>query len=302
MGAESNTLQAEGEEEAHIFELLLIALIVLPVTAVANLAAQQVRLAPLLAMLTFGLTSISGPWRLFAAAVRGLSLGEAPQFDPDKPVHRTAALLLFPGLLMLLALSLTGDAAGAGEGSPIALPEAMLELVGAGALHLSAAFLGVGWVMRRRLPEVVRRLCLRWPTLREAGISIGVGAGLWIMSTAAVAAWERAVPADVFLQQTEAARLYYQAFAGSLAAALLVAVVPAVSEEIFYRGALQPVFGVFLSSLVFTAIHLQYAWTPAALILFAVALGFAWLRLRFHTSAAIIGHAVYNILPFLAGA
>ena len=105
--------------------------------------------------------------------------------------------------------------------------------------------------MRRGLPDVLGRLCLRMPTLREAGISIAIGVGLWIMSTTAVAVWEQAVPADVFKQQTESARQYSQAFSGSIAAALLLAIVPAMSEETFYRGALQPVFGVFLSSLLF---------------------------------------------------
>ena len=202
------------------------------------------------------------------------------------------------GFLMTFALSLADDAAR----QTVAQSDAILELIGNGALQLAAAFLGVGWLTRRRLPELLSRLCLRWPTLREAVVSGAIGVGLWIFSAAAVVIWEQAAPADVFQQQTESARQYFDAFSGSLTSALLLAVVPAVSEEIFFRGALQPVFGVLLSSLFFTATHLQYAFTPALLILFAVSLGFAWLRLRFHTSAAIIAHAVFNFLPFLAGA
>ena len=80
-----------------------------------------------------------------------------------------------------------------------------------------------------------------------------------------------------------------------------MAVIPAVSEEVFYRGALQPILGVMLSSLFFTITHTQYGLTPATLILFVVSLGFAWLRLRYHTSAAIFAHAVFNFLPYLAG-
>ena len=282
-------------------ELLLIAAYVLPLIMIANLAVSHKRLSPLLALLTIGFVKFSGLWQLCEAAVKRLSFAEASAFDPKSPVHKTAAFLMILGFLLLVGITATDELASEDAASAISLPEALLELVGTGALHLASALLGVGWLIRRRFPDVLRRLCLRKPTLRELGISIAAGIGLWLLSTAAVAIWEQALPADIFQQQTEAPRLYFQAFSGSAITALLLALIPAMSEEIFYRGALQPVFGVLLSSLFFTATHLQYAFTPAVLILFAVSLGFAWLRTRFHTSAAIFAHALYNFLPFLFG-
>ncbi|MDE2853701.1 MAG: CPBP family intramembrane metalloprotease [Chloroflexota bacterium] len=281
-------------------ELFLVGVYALAVTGAANLAAERPRFSPLLAILTLGCVNLGGLWRLCAAAVRRLSLGEAPAFDPDKPIHRAAAFLLLLGFVNLALNSLIGGLALEGEWLAVTLSDAMVELFSTGALHLAVAFLGVGWFTRRRLPDVLRRLSLRMPTLREAGVSIAIGVGLWIFSTAAVAIWERAVPEAVFQQQTEPARLYFEVFSGSFVSALMLAVIPALSEEIFYRGALQPVFGVLLSSLFFTATHQQYGLTPALATLLAVSLGFAWLRLRFHTSAAIIAHAVFNFLPFLA--
>ncbi|MDE2951078.1 MAG: CPBP family intramembrane metalloprotease [Chloroflexota bacterium] len=285
-----------------MLEILLVAVYVLPVISAANLVDKGSRFSPLLTILTLGLVNISGLWRLCAVAVRRLSFAEAPTFDPSKPVHRTAAFLMILGFLLISMQFLTEDLASEGESLAITLSEARADLVGTGALHLAAAFMGAGWLMRRPLPAALRRLCLRRPTRREAAISIAVGVSLWMLSTAALEVWEQAVPADVFKQQTDSARQFYQAFSGSLVSALLLAVVPAVSEEIFYRGALQPVFGLFLTSLFFSAVHVQYGLTPALLILFAVSLGFAGLRLRFHTSAAIIAHAVFNFLPYLAGA
>ena len=284
-----------------MYELLIVAAYILPVISAANLAAKRQTQSPLLAILTFGIVNISGLWRICAVVVRRLSFAEATVFNPSKPVHRTAAFLLILGFAMLVGISLTDEVASASEGAAISLSQALIELAGTGALIMAAAFLGVGWLTRRRLSEVLRRLCLRMPTPREAGISIAAGVGLWFFSMAAVSVWEQAVPAHVFQEQTESARQYFQAFSGSIVTALLVAVVPAVSEEIFFRGALQPVFGTILTSLFFTLVHLQYGLSPASLILFAVSLGFAWLRLRFHTSAAIIAHAVFNLLPFLAG-
>ncbi|MYD11723.1 MAG: CPBP family intramembrane metalloprotease [Chloroflexi bacterium] len=285
-----------------MLETILVALIVMPLIIVANREEARGRRSVLLALLTFDLVRINGLWRSFATGVKRMNFAEAPAFDPAKPVHRTAALLMALGFLMIATLYLSSDIADDNTIPVDAQAGAVLELIGGGALHLGAAFLGVGWLTRRRLPDVVRRLGLRMPTLWEAAISIGVGVGLWTFSTAAVALWERAVPADIFQQQTAEAQRFYEAFSGSLALALLLALLPALSEEIFYRGALQPVFGILLSSLFFTATHLQYAFTPALLILFAVSLGFAWLRLRFHTGAAIIAHALFNFMPYLAGA
>lgn len=279
---------------------LLIAAIVLPLIVLANQDAAKGRRSPLMAVLTVGLLNIDGLWRLFDIIVKRLSFADTPAFDPDNLVHRTAAFLMLLALLVIAALSLAPDMASEGAGQDAA--GALLELIGGGALFLGAGFLGVGWLIRRSLPGVLRRLGLQEPTLRDAGIGLAVGLGLWVFSTAAVAIWEYAVPAEVFQQQTAEARQFYDAFSGSLATALFLALMPALSEEIFFRGALQPVFGIFLSSLFFTATHLQYALTPALLILFVVSLGFSWLRLRCHTSAAIIAHAAFNFLPFLAGA
>ena len=281
-----------------MLDLLLVAIYALPVIVAANLAERRDSPSPLLAILTFGLANISALWRFCATVLRRLSVADSPAFDPDKPVHRTAAFLLLFGFLMIIVNRLLPDEA---ETAAITLEKAAPELLGGGALHLGAAFLGVGWLLRRSWSEVLGRLGLRVPTLRQAAISIAVGAVLWLLTVAAVAIWEGAVPAEVFERQTAAARQFSQVFSQSLAAALLLAVAPAVSEEVFYRGALQPVFGIFLSSLFFTATHMQYGLTPAMLILFAVSLGFAWLRLRFHTGAAIIAHAVFNFLPYLAG-
>ena len=285
-----------------MFEVMLVGVYALAVISAANLAEAHPRLFPFLAILTLGMVNFGGLWRLCQAIVRRMSRADAAAFVPDRPMHRAAAFLLLLGFLNILVNNLIDGRALEVEWAAVTLPEALIELFGTGALHLAVAFAGVGWLTRRRLHDVLSRLSLRMPTVQEASISVALGVGLWIFSTAMVAVWEQAVPADVFQRQTEPVRLYFEVFSGSFAGALVLAVVPALSEEIFYRGALQPVFGVLLSSLFFAGVHGQYGLTPALLILFAVSLGFAWLRLRFHTGAAIIAHAVYNFLPYLAGA
>ncbi len=280
----------------------MIVIYLLPVIGLANLVDEHRRLYPLLAILTLGIVSIGGLWRMCAAAIKRLSDSEQPAFDATKAVHQTAAFLMLLGCLNFFMNLMIRDLASDGANVAILPSDAMLELFGTGALHLLAAILGVGWVLRRRLSEVCNRLCLRMPTLREAGIGIAAGVGLGIFSTVVIAIWEQSVPAEVFQQQTESAQLYFEAITATLSGGLLLAIIPAVSEEIFYRGALQPVFGLWLTSIFFTLMHWQYGLTPAILILFVVSLGFSWLRLRYHTSVAIIAHAVFNFLPYLTGA
>jgi len=78
-----------------------------------------------------------------------------------------------------------------------------------------------------------------------------------------------------------------------------VAILSSAGEEIFFRGALQPIFGLWVSSALFTLVHAQYGLSPELLILFFVSIGFGLLRMRFNTTAAIIAHASYNFAPFL---
>ena len=53
--------------------------------------------------------------------------------------------------------------------------------------------------------------------------------------------------------------------------ALLISVTAGVSEEIAFRGALQPIFGLWPTALIFALFHLQYTLTPATLIILFVA-------------------------------
>ena len=71
----------------------------------------------------------------------------------------------------------------------------------------------------------------------------------------------------------------------------------AVSEEILFRGALQPVFGLPLTTVFFVTFHDQYTLSPAMLIVLSVGLGLALLRRYQSTTSAIIAHFIYNFVP-----
>ena len=75
-----------------------------------------------------------------------------------------------------------------------------------------------------------------------------------------------------------------------------------VGEEALFRGALQPRYGVVLQAALFALVHSQYGLSFIVLGLFGVGLVLGIERHYFGTTAAVITHAVFNILAVLAAA
>ena len=280
-----------------ILQLTAVAVISLLITW-ANLEERRRNQHPGTASSAPGLKHFGALWSLVGALCKRLSFAERVSFDSRKPVHRVAALLMILHVTLIFGrLALNEEFGGLDPYTSDEL-SALLQLAISASLSIMVALLGVGWGTRRNLTAVMRRLDLRIPDRRDWLAGLLTAIGLFAMAQAATVLWAQSVSADVFEAQTSSSRLIFNSFNGSLVAGLLLALLTSVSEELLFRGALQPVFGIVITSLFFVVIHVQYAFTPAALILFVVSLGFGWLRLRRGTNAAIIAHAVYNFLPF----
>ncbi len=244
-------------------------------------------------LLTLGLTRFDGLWAAVGKALGRLRLFDQPAFDARQPVHRVAALLL-----LFMQLWLGGQLFYSGGLADNIAIDIERELAN-GLFMLLLALLGLGYGSRRSLRACARRLGLRRPNQEDWLTGLAMALALYLLAAGATALWQRAVPPALFEAQTSAAWQIFADLQAAYPAGFLLALLVAIPEEILFRGALQPVFGILLAALVFSATHLQYGLTPAWLILFAVALGFGWLRWRVSTSAAIIAHAAYNALPFL---
>ena len=63
-----------------------------------------------------------------------------------------------------------------------------------------------------------------------------------------------------------------------------------------FRGALLPRFGIVISSVLFAALHTQYALSFATLEVFVLGLGLGWLRVRAGSIVpGMVTHAGYDI-------
>ncbi|RMG84619.1 MAG: CPBP family intramembrane metalloprotease, partial [Chloroflexi bacterium] len=165
------------------------------------------------------------------------------------------------------------------------------------AFYLSVSLLGVGLFSRRTWPQVLERLGLTSFSFNDIKQGVGMGIAMYGLMIAL-----NIIGVIFFPQSPEIAYdeiLSLSTPESILSFGFLIALTAAISEEILFRGALQPVFGITLTSLFFALTHLQYTFTWASVIIFFVSLGFGYVRQHTSTTAAIIAHFVYNFVPFL---
>jgi membrane protease YdiL (CAAX protease family) len=82
--------------------------------------------------------------------------------------------------------------------------------------------------------------------------------------------------------------------------ALLIGVGAGLGEETLFRGAVQPVLGIPVTSVLFASMHVQYG--PSLLLgyIFVLSIGLGLLRRYVNTTASFLAHAGYNTLGILA--
>lgn len=211
-------------------------------------------------------------------------------FDPASMVHMTGLIYC---VYLLSRTVLTFVLAGGFSGLVGDFNITTGQLWGQLAIWLLFALAGVGFGVRRSLAGTAQRLGLRAPTVSELVTAGIVAAGL--LGTAFILGiiWQEIAPRDVFEQQNALNEAITSSLT-TLTLGFLVAFSAAVGEEIAFRGALQPVFGLWPTSILFAAIHIQYALTPASLLILLVALGLGWLRQRYNTTTSMVAHFLYN--------
>lgn len=218
-------------------------------------------------------------------------------YNPDSMVHWVAMCLM----VYLVGIQFLNFILGGGlEGVAEALSDgiSVLDLVVNSALLIVVPLLGVGWGLRRSGKQVLQRLGLKMPGLEEIGVSFAATFGLFIFLMIVTAVWVGLVSEDTFREETQASDALASGV-DTVWMAFLIAFSAAVSEEIAFRGALQPVFGLWPTAIVFALTHSQYTLTPASLIILGVALVFGWLRARYDTTTAMLTHFLYNFFQLL---
>ena len=212
-------------------------------------------------------------------------------FNPTSLVHMVA--LIFCVYLLgdtILEYVLAGGLSGLAQDFQAPTVKSVVEQTAAFVL---VATLGTGLLSRRSLTGVWSRLGLRWPTVQEIWIGAAMCGLLIGFAFIVGTVWQSITPPDTFDQQTQLSQLIAQGV-DTLTFAVIVAGGAAIGEEIAFRGALQPVFGLWPTAIFFALTHIQYTLTPATLLIVGVALGLGWLRRRYNTTTSMVAHFLYD--------
>ena len=217
-------------------------------------------------------------------------------FDPNAIPHMIA--LVFCVYMVggtFLEYTLAGGLGGLAQTFQ---PDTTADLFIQMAMFVSIAFIGTGLFSRRSIPQILTRLGLRLPTIGE----------LWVGGIASIAligfmfiiaiVWQTFSSPDTIQQQTQLSALINSSVT-TLTFAALTAGTAAIGEEIAFRGALQPIFGLWPTAIIFAATHIQDTLTPAALVIVGVGVGLGWVRRRYNTTTSIVAHFLYDFLLLL---
>jgi uncharacterized protein len=100
-------------------------------------------------------------------------------------------------------------------------------------------------------------------------------------------------------QLNQVSNALYGSFGSNLLPWVLLAVSAGVAEEVLFRGAIQPRLGLLLTSLLFTATHLQYGFSIVLGVILLGGLSLGLLRKHANTTTAIVCHVTYDLLAGL---
>jgi len=159
------------------------------------------------------------------------------------------------------------------------------------------AFIWIGFPTRRGWREALERLGLRGVDRRAVAASIVFTLALFALSV--VTSLVASVLQPGIVERIEERLLPLTTAFASPVEALALGLLAGTGEEILFRGAIQPRYGLLLTALLFTVLHVQYELSIVSLGVFGLAILLGLERRWFGTTACILTHALYDALAIL---
>lgn len=234
---------------------------------------------------------------LLLPPVRGLMSRVAP-IARDRTVHAIAlasSTVIVTQLLALLGVGIGTLVEFGGAGEPASGVSIAVALWVQDLIWVAIALAGVGFLVRRNFANTLRRLAVVVPSRLQIASGVGAGFGLVVIVTGVVAL----ISLVGLGVDEEVGRLGEQTFGPLLSSPigfLTVGIAAPVAEEMLFRGALQPRFGLVLTAVLFTLLHASNGLTLSTWVVLVVAVGLGLLRARTNTSTTMITHGTYNSL------
>ena len=212
-----------------------------------------------------------------------------------------ATVLLSNNLIGILGLEQLNeiDAFSLGTGGRIS----PLTVLASQLPFLVLAVVGVGAGIRRGPRETLARLGYGPISVRNLGVVALFIAVAFALSMVADYLFSVLQP-DLYRRVGEVTGTLFDPKGLSLVSAvlfaLLIGVGAGLGEETLFRGAVQPVFGIGATSVLFASMHVQYGPSVLLVYVFVLSIGLGLLRRYFNTTTSFLAHAGYNTLGILA--
>jgi hypothetical protein len=223
------------------------------------------------------------------------AVSKVTPMDSESPIDYSGlAILLSVAAFLLVTLIFSDEPVEISATSTGDMVRALLVNL---LTFLGLAYVAVGYRNYRTGEEATVRLGLTRPTAKQIQV------GLLAVVPAFIFAMIGSILTNIF-QPEVVDRLgenidNLTSGVQNPAGAILLGLSAGIGEEVLFRGALQPRFGIALSTALWVLLHTQYelTWVMLGLVLLGFLLG--WLRNRYGTIAAIVTHATYNALVVL---
>ena len=139
------------------------------------------------------------------------------------------------------------------------------------------------------------------PSLKTAGIGLAIGLGMAVLQVAGINASQRW--RDFLARAVGSTPL-------GTTEIVIIGMAVGIAEELLFRAAIQPLVGVTVASLIFAAVHWNYAAVRgsretiafsalAFALVFLISIVLGHVFVAFGLGAAIIAHASYDIVVLL---
>lgn len=212
-------------------------------------------------------------------------------FDPARWTDTTGLFLLGSlGALSIFSLS---------QNEATTEAVSYVELAVSALAYTALAFIFVGYNFHRTFRQALTRLGLEIPTLKQVGIAIGFVFLAFAIAIASNVLLQLLQP-DLADDISENLRTM-TSNVDTLWGALILGLCAGVGEEILFRGAIQPRFGIIFTALIFAVLHQQYGASMVTVGVFGVGIMFGVLRNRTNTTCCIITHMLYNTAAVALG-
>jgi membrane protease YdiL (CAAX protease family) len=216
-------------------------------------------------------------------------MGVLTPMDPASPIDMMGIGVVL-SVMVYFAFAITADPGAAAE---VGAVTAISQFVNV-AFFVAVAFIAVGSGVYRSVRDAVSRLGLTVPSWRDVVVGVVAVVPTFMLSIMGSLLTLYFQP-DLFADLGETIDQMSAGTSVTLISVVLFASA-GIGEEILFRGAIQPRFGIVLTSAFWALVHTQYQLSFVVLGLFLVGILFGLIRKYMNTTSAVIAHALYNAM------